>query len=245
MSQDFLKQYLYRSLEQQQALGLGVDDAQRHLQRPALQLQLHTNRHPRTPKLQQSRPAAHSLRAKAYSSGRILRTFDEPEVLSALHWPRQCTTRRAGCEQYALVIDKHKAGEIRRAPNQLKSDAAPKLYVRHILGRIEVAAICARRPRATLAELRKRGRFDAGPKPVAYGDAGDTVRACLIQVVGNLAKHRRCIAVVVIVECMSSISAPWCHVDQVPQPGSPKQVFPDCLPFATEVIGSEGLDPLT
>ena len=105
---------------------------------------------------------------------------------------------------------------------RLEGDAAAELHMRHVPGRLAVAAVGARRPGASDAELRQRRPLDAGPEPVVDGDAGDTVLP-VVQVVRHVAEHASRVAMVVVVEGVASVALAGRHVCEVAQPSGPQK----------------------
>eukprot|EP00962_Isochrysis_galbana_P039853 scaffold14362_cov142-Isochrysis_galbana.AAC.8 len=79
---------------------------------------------------------------------------------------------------------------------------------------------------------------DARAELVAHRNGRHALRA-VVEVVTHVVQHARCVAVVVIVEGMSSVPGAWRHGRQVPQPGSPEDAAADDRPLAIEIHGQE------
>ena len=102
-----------------------------------------------------------------------------------------------------------------------------------------MAAVGARRPRATLAELGQRGDLDAWPEAIADGDGFDAIGSFLVEVMRHVAEHARRVAVVVVVERVPGVAHAWLGRLEVLEAGCPQDLLANRLPLARK-LSSQG-----
>ena len=118
----------------------------------------------------------------------------------------------------------------------LEGDTGTKLHVGDVLWRLNIASVGARRPGATLTELRHAGNLDARAQAVSDCNGSDAILTSLIKVVCYVSEHRGGVTMVGIVEGMTCVPVARRDVLQVTQSGAPQHPLPHRLPLPHELI---------